>query len=145
MSWNNWNKPMRPYPDQRPGSSYCDEMDRRAEAAERIWLGTVNKIKPSPVASWRDKARRMGIRARSYDEFCDKLESIEQQDKHAQEIHEMERKLTDAQLAGVEEMTDVECSLCGRRGDPIEFTEHRRRCGDSRGEWSCSSGYGCNK
>ena len=142
----NWNKRNEPYPDQRPGSSYCDDIDRRAERTERQFIGYVDEIPPTPKRErWQDKARREGIRAFSFDDYCDKLDARELENKHAKELHEMERKLTDAQLAGVEELTDVGCTMCGRRGDPVEFTEHRRRCGDSRGEWSCSSGYGCQK
>ena len=142
----NWNKRNEPYPDQRPGSSYCDDIDRRAERTERQFIGYVDEIPPAPKReSWRDKARREGIRAFSFDDYCDKLDARKLENKHAKELHEMERKLTDAQLSGVEELTDVGCTMCGRRGHPIEFTEHRRRCGDSRGEWSCSSGYGFNR
>ena len=142
----NWYKRTNTYPDQRPGSSFCDDMDRRASLVERQFIGHVDEIPPaSTTESWRDKARRMGIRAYSFDHYCDQLEAMEERDRHAQQIHEMESKLTDAQLAGVEKPTDVGCTLCGRRGDPIEFIEHKRPCGDSRGEWSCSSGYGCNR
>ena len=95
--------------------------------------------------SWRDNARRLGIHAYSFDDYCDKLDARELDNKHAQEIHEMERKLTDAQLAGVEEQPGHECTDCGRRGHHSEFVEHRRRCGSTYGEWSCSSGYGCNR
>ena len=141
-----WNKRNEPYPDQRPGSSYCDDIDRRAERNERFFVGYIDEIPTaSKQESWRDKARRLGIRAYSFDHYCDQIEAMEERDRHAQQIHEMESKLTDAELAGVEELTDVCCTMTGRRGDPVEFTEHRRRCGDSRGEWSCSSGYGCNR
>jgi len=142
----NWDKRNEPYPDQRPGSSYCDDIDRRVERHERRFIGYVDEIPPAPKReSWRDKARREGIRAHSFDDYCEKLDARRDDDLMAQAMYEAERKLTDAQLAGVEELTDVGCTMCGRRGHPIEFTEHRRRCGDSRGEWSCSSGYGCQK
>ncbi len=94
--------------------------------------------------SWKEDAKQAGIRAYSFDHYCDLIEAEEQRDRHAEQIHEMESKLSDAQLQGVQESTEVGCTACNRRGDLMEFIEHRRRCGDSRGEWSCAPGYGCN-
>tara|TARA_Y100000593_G_scaffold73097_1_gene134236 strand:- start:612 stop:863 length:252 start_codon:yes stop_codon:yes gene_type:complete len=72
-------KQYEPYPNQSPGSAYCDEMDRRAERVERQIIGYVDEVLPSPGReSWRDKARRLGIRAYSFDDFCDKFEALEQ-------------------------------------------------------------------
>ena len=131
MKW----KHTTPYPDQRPGSGWFEERERRAEIREE----------ESERRSWRDDARDKGIRAYSFDDYCEKLEAMRDDDLMAQAMHEAERKCTDAQLCGLPEPDTHECANCGTMGTEARLTEATRKCGTGYGEWYCRPGMGCQK
>ena len=129
MAWGDRPyKPHTPYPDQRPGSGWSD---RREEIAQR--------------ESWRDKAARLGINARSFDDLNEQIDHQDDQCRMAQIEQKAESKLTDAQLAGVPEPTIFSCSFCGHEGTAADLIEPKKFNGDGLGEWVCRVGVGCRR
>jgi hypothetical protein len=126
-------KHVRTYPDQRPGSGWFEDRERRLEIREE----------ERERRSWRDDARDKGISAYSFDDYCEKLEALRDDDLMSQALHEAERKCTDAQLCGLPEPEQHECANCGRTGPEEVITEAKRKCGTGYGEWYCRTGLGC--
>lgn len=123
------------YPDQRPGSAWFEE---REEQTRQLMARQEEKRE-----TWRDKAARLGINARSFDDLNEKIAYEDDQCKMAQIEHETESKLTDAQLAGVPEPAIFTCSFCGYEGTEADLIEPPKLNGGGLGEWVCRVGVGC--
>jgi len=131
-----WNDESSGYPDQRPGSAWSD----RREDMARILAEKPRR------ESWRDKAARLGINARSFDDLYEQIDYQDDQCKMAQLEHKAESKCTDLQLSHPGEVLILDrftCSFCGHEGTESELLHPQKSNGDGLGEWVCRAGVGC--
>jgi hypothetical protein len=137
MGWDDRkNQTPEVYPDQRPGSAWFEEREEKTRQM-------IARQEQRGAEHWRDKAARLGIDARSFDDLNEKIDYWDDQCKMAQIEHAAESKLTDAQLAGVPEPDRYTCAYCGHEGTAADLIEPLKLNGGGLGEWVCRPGVGC--